>query len=165
MIQRLPTNGFEWIPEYKPSVNNVINILNKSFTNQGYVFEVDLEYPKELWELHNDYLLAPHKLECDKVEKLVSTFLPKTNYVSHYQNLIQYLQLGIKLKNVYRGIQFFQSEWMKPYIEKNTKLRMKSKNSFEKGFFKLMNNSVFGKTIENIRKRQNIKIADNLKIS
>ena len=98
MIQRLPTNGFKWLPENKLTVNNVINILNKSITNHGYAFEVDLEYPNELWELHNDYPLAPHKLECDKVEKPVCSFLPKTNYVLHYKNLIQYLQLGMKLK-------------------------------------------------------------------
>ena len=101
MIQRLPTNGFKWLPENKLTVNNVINILNKSITNHGYAFEVDLEYPNELWELHNDYPLAPHKLDCDKVEKLVSSFLPKTNYVLHYKNLIQYLQLGMKLKKVH----------------------------------------------------------------
>ena len=69
----------------------------------------------------------------------------------------------MKLKKVHRGIQYFQFEWMKPYIEKNTKLRIESKNSFEKDFFKLMNNAIFGKTIENIRKRQNIKIIDNVK--
>ena len=163
MIQRLPTYGFKWIPENKLTVNNVFNILNKSITNHGYVFEVDLEYPKELWKLHNDYPLAPHKIDFDGVEKLVSSFLLKTKYVLHYQNLLQYLQLGMKMKKVRNGIQYFQSEWMKPYIEKNTKLRMESKNSFEKDFFKLMNNSVFGKTIENIRKRQSIKILDNVK--
>ena len=71
----------------------------------------------------------------------------------------------MKLKKVHSGIRFFQTEWMKPYIEKNTKLRMESKNSFEKDFFELMNNAVFGKAIENIRKRQNIKIIDNVKKS
>ena len=69
----------------------------------------------------------------------------------------------MKLKKVHGGMKYFQSEWMKPYIEKNTKLRMESKNSFEKHFFKLMNNSGFGKTIENIRKRQKIEIVDNVK--
>ena len=95
MSQRLPTHGFKWLPENKLTVNIVINkILNGSITNHGYVFEVDLEYPKELWKLHNDYPLAPHNMECDGVEKLVSTFLEKENYVVHYQNLKQYLQLG-----------------------------------------------------------------------
>ena len=66
-------------------LKKVFKILNKSITNHGYVFEVDLEYPKELWELHDDYPLAPHKIECDKVEKLVGTFLEKEKYVIHYK--------------------------------------------------------------------------------
>ena len=69
------------------------------------------------------------------------------------------------LKKVHRGIKFYQSPWMEPYIRKNTDLRKLSTSSFEKDFFKLMNNSVFGKTIENIRKRQNGKIVDNRKFS
>ena len=78
MIQRLPTNGFQWIPENELSTSNVIKILNESITNHGYVFEVDLEYPKKLWELH-DYPLAPERLVCDKVEKLVRNFLKRRN--------------------------------------------------------------------------------------
>ena len=89
------------------------------------------------------------------MDKLVSTFLPKTNYVLHHKNLKQYLEEGMILKKVHRGIKFYQSPWMEPYIRKNTELRKEAKNAFEKDFFKLMNNSVFGKTIENIRKRQN----------
>ena len=80
------------------------------------MFEVDLEYPIELWKLHNDYPLAPKSVECDGVDKLVGTFYPKFHYVLHYKNLKQYLNIGMKLKKVHRGIQFFQSEWMKPYV-------------------------------------------------
>ena len=69
------------------------------------------------------------------------------------------------LKKVHRGIKFKQSPWMEPYIRKNTELRKEAKNVFEKDFFKLMNNSVFGKTIENIRKRQNVHILDNRKMA
>ena len=79
----------------------------------------------------------------------------------HYKNLKQYLQEGMILKKVHRGIKFRQSNWMEPYIRKNTDLRKLANNFFEKDFFKLMNNSVFGKTIENIRKRQNVILVDD----
>ena len=72
----------------------------------------------------------------------------------HYKNLKQYLQEGMILKKVHRGIKFYKSPWMESYIRKNTDLRKSALSSFENDFFKLMNNSVFGKTIENIRKRQ-----------
>ena len=86
-------------------------------------------------------------MKINKVDKLVSSFLPKKNYVLHYKNLKQYLEEGMILKKVHRGIEFYQSTWMKLYIDKNTKLRKKAKNDFEKDFFKLMINSIFGKTI------------------
>ena len=70
----------------------------------------------------------------------------------HYKNLKQYLEEGMILKKVHHGLKFYQSPWMEPYVRKNTDLRKEAKNAFEKDFFKLMNNSVFGKTIENIRK-------------
>ena len=83
------------------------------------------------------------------------------NKVLHYRNLRQCLEMGLRLTAVHRGISFEQSPWMEPYIRKNTELRKTAANSFEKDFFKLMNNSVFGKTIENIRKRQNVFLVDN----
>ena len=97
------------------------------------------------------------------VEKLICHFKPRKNYVVHYRNLRQYLEMGMRITAVHRGISFNQSPWMEPYIRKNTELRKTAANSFEKDFFKLMNNSVFGKTIENIRKRQNIFLIDNRK--
>ncbi|CAH3191653.1 unnamed protein product, partial [Porites evermanni] len=90
------------------------------------------------------------------VEK-VYKILDKTNHS------IQYLEMGMKITAVNRGISFYQSPWMEPYIRKNTEVRKTAANNFEKDFFKLMNNSVFGKTIENIRKRQNIHLIDNRK--
>ena len=161
MSQKLPTHGFKWMNDI--DIPSTIKLLEKKDTKIGYIFEVDLEYPKSLWEEHNGYPLAPHKLKINKTEKLVSTFLPKTHYVLHYKNLKQYLEEGMILKKVHRGIKFYQSPWMEPYIRRNTELRKKANNSFEKDFFKLMNNSVFGKTIENIRKRQNVKLIDNRK--
>ena len=156
MSQKRPTHGFKWV-EYDK--NEVINLLEKRDTNKGYIFEVDLEYPKKLWKSHNDY--PPEKIKVENVEKLICSFKTKNHYVLHYRNLKQYLEQGMVLKKVHRGIKFYQSKWREPYIRKNTELRKLASSSFEKDFFQLMNNSVFGKTIENIRKRQNCILVDN----
>ena len=162
MSQKVPIHGFKWIDVDK---SKVLKILQKKDTNRGFIFEVYLDYPKSLWDTHNDYPLAPEKIKIDKVDKLICSFLPKKHYVLHYKNLKQYLQEGMILKKVHRGIKLYQSPWMEPYIRKNTDLRKSASSSFEKDFFKLVNNSVFGKTIENIRKRQNVNIIDNKKIA
>ena len=167
MSQQLPTHGFSWMKNI--TVEKVMDIMEKanhSMSNRGrkgYIFEVDLEYPPKLWESHNDYPLAPEKMIVNGVEKLICHFKPRKNYVVHYRNLRQYLEMGMRLTAVHRGISFYQSSWMEPYIRKNTELRKVAANSFEKDFFKLMNNSVFGKTIENIRKRRNIILIDDRK--
>ena len=167
MTQNLPTHGFKWMRNIKKDkVMEILEKANHSMSNRGktgYIFEVDLEYPKKLWESHNDYPLAPEKKQVNAVEKLICDFEPKKNYVVHYRNLRQYLEMGLRVTAVHRGISFQQSPWMEPYIRKNIELRKEADNKFEKDFFKLMNNSVFGKTIENIRKRQNIKLVDNRK--
>ena len=160
MSQPLPTHGFEWVENITKT--QVLNIVEGN-SAKGYIFDVDLVYPKHLWEKHNDYPLAPELIKVNGVEKLICHFKPRTNYVLHYKNLKQYLNMGLKLEAVNRAISFEQSPWMEPYIRKNTELRKTASNSFEKDFFKLMNNSVFGKTIENIRKRQNIRLVDNRK--
>ena len=171
MSQSLPTDGFKWMKNLtKENVMGMLEKVNHSMTDpkeqgrhspRGDVFEVDLEYPTHLWKLHNDYPLAPERININGVEKLICHFKPRKNYVVHYRNLRQYLEMGMILTAVHKGISFNQSPWMAPYIKKNTELRKCASNSFEKDFFKLMNNSVFGKTIENIRKRQNIILVDD----
>ena len=167
MSQQLPTHGFKWMKGLtKDFVVDLLEKANHSMFNKGkkgYIFEVDLEYPSSLWEEHNDCPSAPEKMTVNGVEKLICHFKPRKNYVVHYRNLRQYLEMGMKITAVHRGISFNQSPWTEPYIRKNTELRKTAANSFEKDFFKLMNNSVFGKTIENIRKRQNIFLIDNRK--
>ena len=169
MSQHLPTHGFKWMKNLtKEKLYEILDKINHSMANpykKGYIFEVDLEYPEHLWKTHNDYPLAPEKIKVNGVEKRICHFKPRTNYVVHYRTLRQCLELGMRLTAVHRGISFYQSPWMEPYIRKNTELRKTAANNFEKDFFKLMNNSVFGKTIENIRKRQNVKIVDNRKLA
>ena len=130
------------------------------------ILEVDLEYPQELHDLHNDYPVAPEKVKvsndmlsgyCKKiaekykisiglVSKLIPTLTDKKECMLHYRNLQLYLDLGLKIKKVHRVLKFDQSPWLKQYIDFNTEKRKHAKNSFEKDLFKLMNNSVFGKT-------------------
>ena len=160
MSEKLPIHSFKWLTsgEMEKLFNNrVVQIWEKT----PCILEVDLEYPENLHDLHNDYPFCPERVECkNRVEKLIPNLRNKTKYVIHYKNLIQCLKAGLKLKKIHRGIKFIESEWMKPYIEMNTNLRTKAKNNFEKDFFKLMNNSVFGKTMENIRNRVNVKLVN-----
>ena len=130
-------------------------------SSSGCILEVDLEYPKEHHDLHNDYSLAPERLNVAGVEKLIPNLCDKKNYVVHHKALKQYESFGLKITKIHRGIKFKESAWLKPYIDLNTELRTKAKNDFEKDFFKLMNNSVFGKTMENIRSRVDIRLVTN----
>ena len=102
--------------------------------------------------------LLPERMKLEKVEKLVIKLLNKTEYVIHKINIKQALNRGLTLKKVHRVIKFNQKAWVKPYIEMNTKLRQKAKNNSVKDFFKLMNNAVFRKTKENVRKHRDIKL-------
>ena len=127
-------------------------------SDKGYILEVNVEYLKSLHDLHSDLPFLPEKMKIDKCKKLVYNLYDKKSYVVHIRSLKQALN-----HRVYRVIQYNQEAWLKPYIDMNTELRKQAKNDFEKDFFKLMNNSVFGKTMENVRKhREEINQCQNL---
>ena len=157
MSQKLPANGFKWI-------NDVTEIDEKFIKNyyehsdKGYILEVDVKYPRKLHDLHSDLPFLPKRMKIDKCKKLVCNLRNKKKYVVHKRPLKQALNHGLKLKKVHRIIEFNQEAWLKPYIDMNTELRKIAKNDFEKDFFKLMNNAVFGKTMENVRKHRDIKL-------
>ena len=125
--------------------------------DKGYVIEADVDYPQELHDLHSDMPFLPKRMVINKTKKLVCKLHNKKNYVAHINLLKQALNHGLKLGKVDRVIEFEQKAWLKKSINFKTDLRTKATNEFEKDFFKLMNNAVFGKTMENVRKHRNIK--------
>ena len=176
MCKPLPIGGHRWLSD--DEIRQLIKNGMPDEGNKGWVLEVDLEYPDELHDLHDNLPLAPSRrvvkdnelsencekigeklhVSSDKVEKLVPDLHNKGKYVLHYANLKQCLELSLKLTKVHRVLEFRQEPWLKPCIEKNMKLRAGAKNAFEKDFFELMNNSVFGKTMENLRKRVDVHL-------
>ena len=113
---------------------------------------------KNSLNLHMDLSFLPERNKINKRNKLVCNIYEKENYVVHISVLKQAINHGLILKKVHRIIQFNQEAWLKPYIDMNTKLRTEAKNGFEKDFFNLMNTTVFGKTMENVRNHRNIKL-------
>ena len=121
-------------------------------SNTGYFLEVDIDYPKTLFDGHKDLPFLPERTKVEKIEKLICDTEDKEKYVIHIRALKQALNHGLKLKTVHRAIKFKQKAWLKPYIDMNTELRKNAKNEFDKDFFKLMNNFVFGKIMEKCKK-------------
>ena len=158
MSQKPPLNKFEWIEDTSQFNGDFIKNYNEE-SDEGYFLEVDIQYPEELHELHNDLPVLPERMKLGKIEKLVTNLHHKTEYVRHTRNLKQVLNHGLILNKVHTIIKFNQKDWLKSYIHMNSELRQKAENNFEKDFFKLMNNVVFGKTMENGRKYRDIKLA------
>ena len=157
MSQKLPVNGFKWVKNKSKIDEKFIKNYDED-SDKGYIFEVDVKYPTKLHDLHSDLPFLPKRKKIDKCKKLVCNLRNKKKYVVHIRSLKQALNHGLKLKKVQRIIEFNQEAWLKPYIDMNTELRKIAKNDFEKDFFKLMNNTVFGKTMENVRNHRNIKL-------
>ena len=109
-------------------------------------------------ELYNDYLLGPDKIEIKR--EMLSNFFDKEKYATHYENLQLYLRLGLKLKKIYRVLEFNQSQWLKQHVEFNTQ-KIIEDGKDGKALHKLMDNAVYGKAIENVRNRIDVKLVSN----
>ena len=177
----LPYGGFRWLSkeEIKRFDLNVINENSKT----RYILEVDLEYCKELHNVHNDYPLCPEHIEmkykmlsnyrkdivdrCNikvgGVKKLILNLYDKIRYPVHYKNLKYYLSLGMKLKKIYRVLSFKQKNWLKVFTDFNTEKRRRSNDEVNKNLYKLFNNCIYCKSIENARKKINVKLINNKK--
>ena len=179
MSQKLPLKNIKWAKK----TPNIEKWDEKD--EYGYIMEVDLEYPETLHDYHSDYPLAPEIMNVnanmlsdyqkeifkiyygnkepkdEKTSKLILNLKDKEKYVVHIKTLQYYLKMGMKLTKVHRIIKFQQRAWLKPWIDFNTGKRKEAKSDFEKDLFKLMNNAVYGKTMEDKRKHMDFELVDN----
>ncbi len=181
MTEKLPYSNFKWSDDIKIT-NDVLNYENN---DDGYILEVDLEYPKHLHDLHSDYPLAPENIKVkahmissftsniykkynkttvkdENVAKLILSLYNKEKYVVHIQNLKYYLEQGLILKKVHRCIKFNQYNWLSDYILMNNKKRKEATTDFEKDLYKLMNNARHGKPMENVRNHGDSELVDDI---
>ena len=178
MSKNLPFDNFNW---YFSRMDEKKVLSYSDDDDKGYILEVDLEYQKELHDLHRDYPLAPEIMSVsenmlspvqkeihkqyygkdasdEKTNKLILNVMDKKKYVLHISALKFYFEHGLKLKKVQRVISFNQADFLKPYIDFNTEKRKNAKTEFEKDLFKLLNNAVYGKTLENVRNHNDFRL-------
>lgn len=156
MSQLLPQSEFEWVENVDD-----LKVLEISDENDiGYTLEVDLDYPQNLHDAHNDLPFCVENLvpPGSKVKKLITNLYSKKKYIIDYRALKQAMKAGLVLTKIHRALQYKQTRFMQKYIELNNNMRKNSKTSFEKDLFKMMNNAVYGKTMENLEKRVDVKI-------
>lgn len=179
MRRFLPCSDFKFVESLELFTSEFIMSLGDEDPT-GYVLECDIDYPESLHDAHSDFPMLPEnmkisesqlsdyqkeiftgangKIQLGDAHKLVPNLYNKRNYIIHYRLLKFALNHGLKLVKVHKVIQFKQSPVMRDYIDFNTSQRAKSKNEFEKNYYKLMNNSAFGKTLEDVRKRVKTKM-------
>lgn len=192
MRQYLPYSEFDWVTE--DTMRTPLNMFTEEFIRnydtdeknpaiEGFILEVDLDYPEEKHDEHSDYPLAPEpitikfrelseysqqlkhtqELNYSPVEKLCTTLRNKRNYVTHYRNLQLYLKHGLKLKQIHRILKFKQYPWIRAFIDMNVAKRQKATNDFDKDLYKLINNAAFGKTMEDEMNRIDFELVNDLK--
>jgi hypothetical protein len=184
MKEPMPYGGFKWLTSQETDTFNIENIPDDN--PEGYVLMVDLKYPKELHDLHDDYPLAVEQLNIPsedlsplskkilktdnlyrskKSKKLIPNLFDKKNYIAHYRILKIYIKYGLKITKIHKILQFKQKRWLESYVDFNIEQRKKAQNDFEKDYWKLLNNSVFGNFLESIRKRKEYKfVIDPVKL-
>ena len=177
MSQKLPYANFKWLKDDEIKLLDVKNFDGDG--DIGLILEVDLKYPTTLHDDHKDYpvapenllitkdMLSPHAKECQEklknggftsAKRLTPNLYDKERYIVHIKNLQLYLSLGLELGTIHSVLSFTQKAWLEPYILFNTEKRKAAMSSFEKDFFKLLINSIFGKMMENVRKYRQIRL-------
>ena len=181
----MPIDSFRWLTSSEVKVLTLKQILNYNETSEiGMILEVDVEIPNSIHDYTNDYPLFPEPMEInetlisDKSKrmreerdyplkfsniKLAPNLHHKTKYVVHIRNLQFYLQKGAVLKKIHRVISFRQEAWISPYVELNTRMRKLAIDEYEKNVFKLFVNALFGKCMENVRKRMLCKLVGGVR--
>lgn len=159
MIQPLPYGDFKWVAPL--TVDEIKSLAING--DKGYIIECDISYPDRLHDVHYDLPLLPHTdiPPNGKFKKLLTTLEDKSKYVAHFATIKQAIEMGLIVTRVYRVLEFSQSYWLQPYINNNTVRRAASNTSFGKEFYKLLNNSIFGKTLENKRKHKDIRLVSS----
>ncbi|XP_075210257.1 uncharacterized protein LOC142317586 [Lycorma delicatula] len=165
LSQCLPYKNIQWVDSKLQNsiLDNIMSI--KDDGTIGYIFEVDVEYPVHLHDLHCDFPFLPANEipPFSKYPKLIPSLKNKSKYVCHFSVLKQAIRNGLHVTKIHKLLQFQQSPWLKNYIDLNTANRQSATNEFEKDLFKLMNNAVFGKCMENVRKRLNLELVSSEK--
>ena len=182
MCKKLPYKKIRFVKDNFSEED--IKYYNSDYSSKGYILDVDLEYPKECHDKHTDYPLAPeimsvsadmlsdyqketykayhfnHAPKDEKTNKLILNVMDKQNYVLHIDILKFYLKQGLKIKKINRVIEFRHKQWLKPWIDFNTEKRKDATSDFSKDMYKLMNNAVYGKTMENVREHIDFELVD-----
>lgn len=182
MMDYLPFKDFRWLALSPKLIRKILKTPSNAKT--GYILEVTMSYPKKLHKAHASNPIAPEKRKtsyadlspvakhiCDahnlrkslRAEKLTCTFNKRAFYVLHYRNLQLYTKLGMVLERVHRVLAFAQAPIMKGYVEANTAKRAASTNEFDVSYFKLLTNSLFGKTMERADKRSKVRLVSDSK--
>ena len=160
MCKKLPYGNFKWVENISIFTEDFIKNYNEN-SDTGYLLVVDVIYPENLFKEHTYLPFLPDKTKINKVTKLTCDLYDKKEYSINISALKEALNHGLKLKKIGGAISFSQDAWLQPYIMRNTNLRMKTANDFEKDYYKLLNNIFYGKTMGNVRAHRDIRLIMN----